>query len=78
LKNVRVCDKHFILSQDAVRDKIKEAESLLKGKGRIFVRPSGTEPMVRILLEARDLDLVSLADELARCIEEIDAKLNAK
>jgi len=78
LKNVRVCDKHFILSQDAVRDKIKEAESLLKGKGRIFVRPSGTEPMVRILLEARDLDLVSLADELARCIEEVDAKLNAK
>jgi len=78
LKNVRVCNKHFILSQDAVQDKIKEVESFLKGKGRVFVRPSGTEPMVRILLEARDLDLTSLADELVSFIEQVDAELNAK
>jgi hypothetical protein len=34
--------------------------------------------MVRILLEARDLDLTSLADELVNFIEQVDAELNAK
>ena len=40
----------------AVRDEVLRLEALLNGRGRILVRPSGTEPLVRILVEAEDED----------------------
>jgi len=48
--------------QDAVRD----IESTLNGKGRVILRPSGTEPLIRVTLEGSDAELVSrLAQQLA-------------
>jgi phosphoglucosamine mutase len=52
LKNVRAPGK--VLETDAVKAAIAEAEASLKGQGRIVVRASGTEPLVRIMVEGDD------------------------
>jgi phosphoglucosamine mutase len=52
LVNVRVTDKHKVLENEKVKRTIQEAEEEMKGNGRILVRPSGTEPLVRVMAEA--------------------------
>lgn len=52
LVNVRVTDKHKVLENEKVKKAIREAEEEMKGNGRILVRPSGTEPLVRVMAEA--------------------------
>jgi phosphoglucosamine mutase len=50
---------------------IAEATSRLAGRGRVLVRPSGTEPALRVMVEGPDAALVSeLADTLATLAEE--------
>lgn len=56
LINVRVGDKTALDSAQGVKAAIKEAEKSLAGKGRILVRPSGTEPLVRVMVEADSQD----------------------
>ncbi len=53
LVNVRVADKGC-MSGDGVRHAIAAAETALDGRGRILVRPSGTEPLIRIMIEGQD------------------------
>ena len=53
LVNVRVSDKDC-MTRDGVKRAIKVAEQTLKGRGRILVRPSGTEPLIRIMIEGQD------------------------
>jgi phosphoglucosamine mutase len=53
LVNVRVVDKRCV-DRDGVRDAIAAAERSMSGKGRILVRPSGTEPLIRIMIEGQD------------------------
>jgi phosphoglucosamine mutase len=53
LVNVRVSDKS-IADHPSVRDAIASAERELARDGRILVRPSGTEPLVRVMVEASD------------------------
>ena len=52
LKNVRVADKDAAVNNEAVQKAAKEAEELLEGNGRILLRKSGTEPVVRVMAEA--------------------------
>lgn len=52
LKNVRVADKNAVLNDAEVLAAIKSAEEKLGSKGRVLVRPSGTEPLIRIMVEA--------------------------
>jgi phosphoglucosamine mutase len=53
-------------NDDVLRAAIEDAESRLAPDGRILVRPSGTEPVLRVMVEGRDADLVSeLADAIA-------------
>lgn len=52
LKNARVRDKDETMNSDAVMAAVESAEKLLGGDGRILLRKSGTEPVVRVMAEA--------------------------
>ena len=73
LVNVRVTDKR-IAEHPNVRDAVAAAERELAGDGRILVRPSGTEPLVRVMVESSDrarTDAVakSVADTIRRAAD---------
>lgn len=52
LVNIRVTDKHGVTDNALVAEKIAEVERDMDGDGRVLVRPSGTEPLVRVMVEA--------------------------
>ena len=55
LVNVRVADRkalHTALESSAVEDAIERERTALEGRGRVLVRPSGTEPLIRVMVEA--------------------------
>jgi len=52
LVNIRVTDKHAVTDNAVVAAKIAEVEQEMNGNGRVLVRPSGTEPLVRVMVEA--------------------------
>lgn len=54
LENVRVTDKRAVMSAPLVRQAVGRAEALLQDSGRMLVRESGTEPLVRVMAEAAD------------------------
>ena len=58
LLNIKVKDKKIINSKKC-RRAIKLANSFIKGKGRLLVRPSGTEPKIRIMCESFNQNLIS-------------------
>ncbi len=71
LLNVRVADKS-VAEHPAVRDAIASAERELASDGRILVRPSGTEPLVRVMVEAGDgARTQALAESVAAAIREV-------
>ena len=57
LVNIRVKDKYHVTDNEKVKDVIAEVESEMNGDGRILVRPSGTEPLVRVMAEASTEEL---------------------
>jgi phosphoglucosamine mutase len=52
LVNVRVRDRGALEGAGDVHDAVSAADDALKGRGRVLVRPSGTEPLVRVMVEA--------------------------
>src|SRR5690606_25249695 len=52
LVNIRVTDKHAVTDNAKVAAVIGEVETEMNGNGRVLVRPSGTEPLVRVMVEA--------------------------
>ena len=50
-KNVRVKDKLSVLKDNAVLESKEEVEKLIAGKGRVLLRQSGTEPVIRVMVE---------------------------
>lgn len=60
MMNVQVPNskKKSVLEDNDVFDKIKSVEDELKGEGRVILRPSGTEPLVRVMMEGRDMALI--------------------
>ena len=59
LVNIRVRDKHTVMDEPAVKAVIEEVEAEMNGDGRILVRPSGTEPLLRVMAEASTDEKVS-------------------
>lgn len=55
LENVRVADKASVLDSTVFAAAVRESERELEGSGRILIRPSGTEPLVRVMAEGRDM-----------------------
>jgi phosphoglucosamine mutase len=71
LVNVNVTDKRGLFSNSAVNRAIERAQALMSKDGRIFVRPSGTESLVRILGEGPEESVVrAVVSEVARVIQE--------
>ncbi|PTH56036.1 phosphoglucosamine mutase [Staphylococcus agnetis] len=70
LVNVRVSDKHGVEQNADVKAVMQEVESEMNGEGRILVRPSGTEPLVRVMVEAKtDEDAERFAKTIADVVE---------
>jgi len=70
LVNVPAQDKTCVERSAAVQAAIKEAERLLGADGRVLVRPSGTEPLVRVMIEGqKESDIAALAHKIAGEIE---------
>jgi phosphoglucosamine mutase len=57
LVNIRVTDKHHVTDNQKVKEVIEQVEAEMNGNGRILVRPSGTEPLVRVMAEAPSAEL---------------------
>jgi phosphoglucosamine mutase len=57
LRNVRVLDKKTVLGDPQVQSAIEKVKDTLGDTGRILVRESGTEPVIRVMVEAKDEDL---------------------
>ena len=64
LVNVQVKDKNAAMEAPEVEAAVKEAEKFLEGNGRVLVRASGTEPLVRVLAEAPKDELCAQANAI--------------
>jgi phosphoglucosamine mutase len=68
-RNVRVAGGAGLLATPAVQRVLAEVEGALKGRGRVVLRPSGTEPVVRVTIEAADAaEVEGLAARLADAV----------
>jgi phosphoglucosamine mutase len=72
LINVRVNKGIDCLGHDQVKAVVADVELRLNGKGRVLLRPSGTEPLLRVMVEGEDMQLV---EQSAQHIAEVVRKL---
>ncbi len=73
LINARVKEelKRNYMDNEEIKEEIKKIEELFHGEGRVLIRPSGTEPLVRVMIESKDgKNIEEIAQNLADFIEE--------
>lgn len=72
LVNVKVEDKNIVLNDENLKKRIVEIEKELDGKGRVLLRASGTEPLIRVMVEANEQSLCEkYTNELVEMVKEI-------
>ncbi|MGC8971043.1 MAG: phosphoglucosamine mutase, partial [bacterium] len=72
-ENIRVKDKFGIMENEQMKLLIDKLKCTMAGKGRVVIRPSGTEDYLRITLEGEDESfLMILLEEIRKKVEEID------
>lgn len=76
LVNVRVTDKHHVTDNEKVKEVIEQVEAEMNGNGRILVRPSGTEPLVRVMAEAPTEELCE--SYVSRIVSVVKAEMELK
>jgi phosphoglucosamine mutase len=70
LLNVRVSDRNALEGADEVWKSVDEASARLEGRGRVLVRSSGTEPLIRIMVEApEEAECEEIVQALAKTVE---------
>lgn len=70
--NVVVKQKDGITTHPSVVTELKAVEQALAGQGRVLLRPSGTEPVIRVMVEGKDKELVAkLAKQLASVVSSL-------
>ena len=75
LVNVEVRDRGALDASDVVAAAIEAESKALEGRGRVLVRASGTEPLVRVMVEAPDAD--ECAEITARLVAVVERELGA-
>ena len=69
--NVRLAEKVDISNNSAINSAVADAEKKLAGRGRVLLRPSGTEPLIRVMAEGDDQALVEQqVQAIARVVEQ--------
>jgi phosphoglucosamine mutase len=69
--NVPMAQRQNLADNTQVKTAVQAAEEQLDGRGRVLLRPSGTEPVVRVMVEGQDATLVDeLAQKLAKQVAE--------
>ncbi|MDT2073006.1 MAG: phosphoglucosamine mutase [Planktomarina sp.] len=72
LKNIRFTADKAPLETVTVQAAIKDAEASLLGKGRLLIRKSGTEPLIRVMVEAEDQTLLrQVIDDMTRAVRDV-------
>lgn len=75
LINVRLAERGHIHEDSRVIEAVAAAQAQLGREGRILIRPSGTEPLIRVMVEgSNDAEVVALAERLADLIRQIGSE----
>ena len=71
LKNVRVQDKEAVAANARLKAEVERVAAALGSDGRILLRPSGTEPKIRVMVEAKTNEICEkYVDEIIEVIKE--------
>ena len=74
--NIKVNNKNDFITSNMIEDNIKEIKNNLNGNYRLVVRPSGTEPLVRIVLEGEDFNILErTADKIKSIIKNLNMEV---
>ena len=67
-----VCGKKSYLEDVKVKELIEKIEEMFKGEGRVVIRASGTEPLIRVMIEGKDQKVIDeKANEIAKAISNM-------
>jgi len=70
LKNIRVECASGLSTHEGLQKKVAECEALMGSEGRILIRASGTEPLIRVMVEGKNaLQVENIAEELANLVK---------
>jgi phosphoglucosamine mutase len=76
--NVQLAGHMDVTNNEAIQSAVRNVESRLDGKGRVLLRPSGTEPLIRVMVEGEDESLVNQQAKLLAEIVEHTIKGHAE
>jgi len=69
--NVKIAKRQDVMANEAIRKAVEDAEQKLAGKGRVLLRASGTEPLIRVMVEGSNpVKVDALANELAEVVRK--------
>jgi phosphoglucosamine mutase len=72
LENIRIADRSALEGAVEVWDAVEQENAKLEGRGRVLVRPSGTEPLVRVMVEAPDeAECEAITKQLVETVERV-------
>lgn len=73
LINVPISDSDYVMNHSKIKTTLEKSQKILEGQGRVLLRPSGTEPVIRVMVEGQDIGLIKgLAQELEAVVRSLD------